>query len=91
MVRHFSALALVAMSVRAEAADAPVPTTASTDSPRVEVIKIGYANANDIAELLSRILPPTYRVAAYGPTNSVVIATHQALGVSLAAPGSMRR
>jgi type II secretory pathway component GspD/PulD (secretin) len=40
----------------------------------VAVVKLGYADAAEVALLLSRVLPATVRVVAYEPTNSLIIA-----------------
>ena len=43
------------------------------------VIKLEYADAEEIALVLRQLLPPTVRVVAYRPTNSVVIAGDRAV------------
>ncbi|HEU4619541.1 MAG TPA: secretin N-terminal domain-containing protein [Gammaproteobacteria bacterium] len=40
----------------------------------IVVVKLGYARAEEVARLLSQLAPPGVTVAAYEPTNSVVIA-----------------
>ncbi len=42
------------------------------------VIKLEYADAEQIALVLRQLLPPAVRVVAYPPTNSVVIAGDRA-------------
>jgi hypothetical protein len=43
------------------------------------VIKLKYSDAEEIAQLLKELLPPTVRVVAYTPTNSVLIAGDRAI------------
>jgi hypothetical protein len=43
------------------------------------VIKIKYSDAEEIAHVLRQLLPPTVRVVAYAPTNSVLIAGDRAI------------
>jgi type II secretory pathway component GspD/PulD (secretin) len=38
------------------------------------VIKLKYADAEEIAQVLRQLLPPTVRVVPYAPTNSLLIA-----------------
>ena len=40
----------------------------------VQVIELGYADAGEVADLLSQILPPTVTVVPYYATNSLIIA-----------------
>jgi type II secretory pathway component GspD/PulD (secretin) len=43
------------------------------------VIELEYADAEEIALVLRQLLPPTVRVVAYPPTNSVVVAGDRAI------------
>lgn len=43
------------------------------------VIKLEHADAEEIALVLRQLLPPTVRVVAYSPTNSVLIAGDRAI------------
>jgi type II secretory pathway component GspD/PulD (secretin) len=43
------------------------------------VIKLEYADAEEIALVLRQLVPPAVRVVAYPPTNSVVIAGDRAI------------
>ena len=43
------------------------------------VIKLEYADAEEIALVLRQLLPSTVRIVAYPPTNSVVIAGDRAI------------
>jgi hypothetical protein len=43
------------------------------------VIKLKYADAEEIAHVLRQLLPPTVRVVPYAPTNSLLIAGDRAI------------
>jgi type II secretory pathway component GspD/PulD (secretin) len=83
MRRHSLGLALIALCARAAAAQAAESAEASEASEpaalRIEVIELHYADAYEVANLLSQLAPPGVRVAAYGPTNSLVISGPEAL------------
>src|SRR5690606_9985964 len=56
----------------------------SVDAPAVEdwavtVIELGYADAEEVAALLSEIVPPGVSVVPYYQTNSLIISGERAL------------
>jgi hypothetical protein len=73
-IRCLSCLAVLALSGSSFASESLPGANKPENSPqRIQVIRLRYADAADVAELLSHLLPSTFRVAAYRPTNSVVI------------------
>jgi type II secretory pathway component GspD/PulD (secretin) len=51
------------------------------------VIKLKYADAEEIALVLRQLLPPTVRVVPYSPTNSLLIAGDKAILEEIEARG----
>ncbi|HEX7000039.1 MAG TPA: secretin N-terminal domain-containing protein [Gammaproteobacteria bacterium] len=47
---------------------------AEGDRPAVEVIKLAYAEAEEVAALLAQVAPAGVTVVPYPPTNSIIIA-----------------
>lgn len=64
---------LAAPAVAQESPDASEPAVEQDAGWTVKVIELEYADAFEVAELLSRILPPGVRVVPYGHTNSIVV------------------
>ena len=73
----FAACALFAIASRAFAQPAAPESgrEAATAEPAwtFVVIKLRYADAEQVAAVLRELLPPTVRVVPYQPTNSVVV------------------
>ena len=67
----------------------PAAFSQSTDTAEMEpgwaiaVIKLHYANAEEVAVVLEAVLPPTVRIVPYPPTNSLIISGDPALIGSL--------
>jgi type II secretory pathway component GspD/PulD (secretin) len=60
-------------------------TRAQADSDwTVKVIRLDYADAFEVAGILAQIVPPTVRVVAYRPTNSIIISGDSAVLGSIA-------
>jgi type II secretory pathway component GspD/PulD (secretin) len=70
-----SALALHGYAIRQQAAGTwIVPSAqAAQRAPRLEIIPLNYARAEEVAATLSGIAPPGIRIAPYTPTNSLLI------------------
>jgi type II secretory pathway component GspD/PulD (secretin) len=70
------ALLLVSMSGAAQPTSEEPGRDEQVDEPgwTIAVVKLGYADAAEVALLLSQVLPSTVRVVAYEPTNSLIIA-----------------
>lgn len=80
MRRTSLGLALFALCARAATTHAAESAEASEPAAlRMEIIKLHYADAYEVANLLSQLVPPGVRVSAYGPTNSLVISGPEAL------------
>ena len=73
----FAACALFAIAARAVAQ--PAAPESGGEAATAEsawtfvVIKLRYADAEHVASVLRELLPPTVKVVAYQPTNSVLI------------------
>jgi type II secretory pathway component GspD/PulD (secretin) len=73
----FAACALFAIAFRAFAQ--PAAPESGREAATAEsawtfvVIKLRYADAEHVASVLRELLPPTVKVVAYQPTNSVLI------------------
>jgi type II secretory pathway component GspD/PulD (secretin) len=73
----FAACALFAIASRAFAQ--PAAPESGAEGATAEsawtfvVIKLRYADAEHVASVLRELLPPTVKVVAYQPTNSVLI------------------
>ena len=69
----------------------PAAFSQSPDTPETEpgwtiaVIKLHYANAEEVAFVLEAVLPPTVRIVPYPPTNSLIISGDPAIIGSLQA------
>ena len=55
-------------------AEPPSDITASAENWGIDVLDLGYANAEEVAALLSEILPPGISVVPYYATNSLIFA-----------------
>ncbi len=56
-------------------------------APGIMVIKLNYANAEELAATLRQILPPGVTVVAYSPTNSIIISGNPAALEQVIPPG----
>ena len=66
-------LLLLGFGAAAQQEQESEPATANGPSSRVTVIKLDYADAEEVAYTLSQVLPPTIKIVAYAPTNSLII------------------
>ena len=65
-------------------AEAPPEEAAEWPAWTITELKLDYAGADEMALPLSQVLPPTVRVVAYPPTNSLIIAGYPAIVSALA-------
>lgn len=76
---RFTAFAACALFAIADASAQPAAPESGDEAATAEsawtfvVIKLRYADAEHVASVLSELLPPTVKVVAYQPTNSVLI------------------
>jgi hypothetical protein len=79
----FTACALLGFASGSVGQTAPPESTreASADQSAwtVVVIKLRYADAEEVARVLRELLPSTVRVVPYHPTNSVLLAGDRAI------------
>ncbi len=69
-----------ALCLSVSAAHAQQPSEdAATEDWTVTVIDLGYADATEVARLLSEIVPPGVRVVPYYQTNSLIISGERAV------------
>lgn len=72
---------LLAVSMHTSAQSPQEQTTEAAEARAwtLVVVSLDYADAEEVAGVLSRVLPPTVRVVAYGPTNSLIVAGDPAI------------
>jgi hypothetical protein len=79
----FTTCALLGFAADVLAQTAPPESEREASSDRsawtIVVIKLRYADAEDIARVLRGLLPDTVRIEPYYPTNSVIVAADRAV------------
>lgn len=74
-LRKAALAGIYAMGLAAAHAQSPAdePEAVSADEFAVTVIELGYANAEEVAALLTQVLPRSVKVVPYYATNSLVV------------------
>jgi len=74
-----AAAAFLGLSVAPAFAQDGGPSTEAVEDWTVTVIHLDYANAEELAAVLSEIVPPGVTVVPYYPTNSLIVSGKRAL------------
>lgn len=80
--------ACLAFSLSSAFAQEPRDDVATVEDWTATVIELGYADAEEVAALLSEIVPPGIRVVPYYQTNSLIISGERALVEELTRGGN---
>jgi len=74
-----AAAAFLGLSVSPAFAQNGGPSAEGVEDWTVTVIHLDYADAEEVAALLSEIVPPGVRVVPYYPTNSLIVSGERAV------------
>lgn len=74
-----AAAALLGLSASPAFAQDDGPSADAAEDWTATVIHLDYADAEEVAALLSEIVPPGVRVVPYYPTNSLIVSGDRAL------------